>query len=83
MSNSVELMESTSYYSNHVDGIAEAEVVTHPKRYLAIATSGGLNQQRTGVSFEIISHRVILVKLLVVFAIDFFGKTRIFLLSVV
>ena len=30
---------------------AEAEAVTHLNRYLAIATSGGLNQQRTGVIF--------------------------------
>lgn len=31
--------------------LAEVENVTHPNRYLAIATSGGLNQQRTGVTF--------------------------------
>lgn len=29
---------------------AAAEVNTHPNRYLMIATSGGLNQQRTGVN---------------------------------
>lgn len=28
---------------------AKAAAVTKPNRYLAIATSGGLNQQRTGV----------------------------------
>uniref|UniRef100_A0A453CMS2 Uncharacterized protein n=1 Tax=Aegilops tauschii subsp. strangulata TaxID=200361 RepID=A0A453CMS2_AEGTS len=29
---------------------ADAKAVTEPNRYLMIATSGGLNQQRTGVS---------------------------------
>lgn len=32
---------------------AEANAKTNPDRYLLIATSGGLNQQRTGVSFFI------------------------------
>lgn len=31
--------------------IVDAEAVTYPNRYLMIATSGGLNQQRTGVIF--------------------------------
>lgn len=30
---------------------AAAEKKTQPNRYLLIATSGGLNQQRTGVSY--------------------------------
>lgn len=43
--------------------ITEAAAVTHPDRYLAIATSGGLNQQRTGVfiflfSIHIVSFRM-------------------------
>ncbi|TYH27931.1 hypothetical protein ES288_A02G106600v1 [Gossypium darwinii] len=36
--------------SNASARFAKAEAITHPTRYLAIATSGGLNQQRTGVS---------------------------------
>jgi len=34
---------------NYVFRVAEAQVITQPNRYLMIATSGGLNQQRTGV----------------------------------
>jgi len=29
--------------------VVEANIKTHPDRYLLIAASGGLNQQRTGV----------------------------------
>ncbi|KAK7371789.1 hypothetical protein VNO80_05154 [Phaseolus coccineus] len=35
--------------SNSGDNFAKANVKTHPDRYLLIATSGGLNQQRTGI----------------------------------
>lgn len=31
--------------------VVDAKAVTRNDRYLVIATSGGLNQQRTGVSF--------------------------------
>jgi len=34
---------------NYAFRVAEAQVMTHSNRYLCIATSGGLNQQRTGV----------------------------------
>lgn len=34
---------------NYTLSIAEAQEITQPNRYLMIATSGGLNQQRTGV----------------------------------
>ena len=36
---------------SYVVYVLAAGVKTHPNRYLLIATSGGLNQQRTGVSF--------------------------------
>lgn len=35
----------------HYFDLKEAEAIVRPNRYLAIATSGGLNQQRTGVFF--------------------------------
>ena len=35
---------------------ADSGVITHPDRYLMIATSGGLNQQRTGVRHVQLSH---------------------------
>lgn len=38
--------------SYRVVSFSEAEVNTQPNRYLMIATSGGLNQQRTGVRFR-------------------------------
>ena len=47
--------------------LAEVEEVTHPNRYLAIATSGGLNQQRTGVSvFTFVAFLIIMIGLIVV-----------------
>lgn len=42
-----------SIYKTNVFNVAAADVKTHSNRYLLIATSGGLNQQRTGVSFLI------------------------------
>lgn len=36
--------------------VIAADVKTHHNRYLMIATSGGLNQQRTGVSLSKLTH---------------------------
>lgn len=48
------------HYSKRLDSlngdilfyVIAAEMKTHGNRYLLIATSGGLNQQRTGVSLS-------------------------------
>ncbi|KAF4364413.1 O-fucosyltransferase 6 [Cannabis sativa] len=37
----------------------KAEAITHPNRYLAIATSGGLNQQRTGITDAVVAARIL------------------------
>ena len=36
--------------SNASSKFPKAQVTTRPNRYLSIATSGGLNQQRTGIT---------------------------------
>ncbi|XVF45662.1 hypothetical protein PTKIN_Ptkin02bG0225100 [Pterospermum kingtungense] len=41
--------------SNASDKFQTADVKTHPNRYLLIATSGGLNQQRTGITDSVVA----------------------------
>lgn len=59
--------QSKFYYgcSNASKKFDEAESITVPNRYLLIVTSGGLNQQRTGITDAVVAARILNATLVV------------------
>ncbi|KAL3843325.1 hypothetical protein ACJIZ3_000728 [Penstemon smallii] len=59
--------QSNFFYgcSNASHGFSTAEMNTEPNRYLLIATSGGLNQQRTGITDAVVAAYILNATLVV------------------
>ncbi|KAJ7966955.1 O-fucosyltransferase family protein [Quillaja saponaria] len=65
-----DLWSSRNYWlfygcSNASKKFQKSEAVTEPNRYLMIATSGGLNQQRTGITDAVVAARILNATLVV------------------
>ncbi|XWS62576.1 hypothetical protein CRYUN_Cryun06bG0022900 [Craigia yunnanensis] len=59
--------QSKFYYgcSNASKKFQTADMKTHPNRYLLIATSGGLNQQRTGITDSVVAAYILNATLII------------------
>ncbi|KAL5055403.1 hypothetical protein RYX36_036085 [Vicia faba] len=52
-------------YSNASSKFPKAQVTARPNQYLSIATSGGLNKQRTGITYVVVVARILNATLVV------------------
>ncbi|TMW83649.1 hypothetical protein EJD97_001091 [Solanum chilense] len=62
LSGDVWISKQSKFYhgcSDSSNSFPTAEVNTHPNRYLMIATSGGLNQQRTGIVDAVVAAHIL------------------------
>ncbi|GJN04211.1 hypothetical protein PR202_ga21736 [Eleusine coracana subsp. coracana] len=56
---------SSSKFLANISSFADSNITTQPDRYLMIVTSGGLNQQRTGIIDAVVAARILNATLVV------------------